>query len=119
MNGRLDRGQRDALALLASIQNDAAVSAQMLTIESVQGSPTTAKLTCPNGVPVSAFPDGPAPGKLAVVDDAGELAGELVLWLSGGEIDLVEQTWYSEHPPTALPGRGSVARYRDLGFDMR
>lgn len=108
--------QRDALFYLADQQGDDAVCRQMDTVVSVEGTPTMARLNVRQGVPLSHLPDGQCAGVLGVVDSSGHLAGELLLWMAHGLIDTVEQAWYGDSPPLALPDRSRVRTYTELGW---
>ena len=112
----LSATQREALNFVANLQKDQAIVDQIASVESYDGPATMARITIAPEKPLSALPDGPAPVIPAVVDDAGQLAGEIILWITHGVVDCVEQTWYSESPPEALPDRDHIATYDQLGY---
>ena len=103
--------QYAALVFLAEQQNDDAVRAQMANLEAVESDSTHTKLHIRQPVPRTALPDGPAPTAIAVTDDRGEVIGELLLWVRGGQVDNVEQPWFVDTPPTTLPTRDRVRNY--------
>lgn len=107
MKYSLTDSQRLALRLLADIQNDPSVSAQMEMVDAVEGTPTMARIIGVSG-PRSGLADGVAPRSLTVVDAQGNPVGELILWLEGGVVESIEQTWYSTAPPVSIPGVESV-----------
>ena len=43
-----------------------------------------------------------------VLDDRGQLTGELLLWIEDGEPSTLEYAWYTEETPAALPEPGRV-----------
>lgn len=107
---KLTSSQFDTLALLGAIQNDPAINMQMQRLESVNGTATSADLAVYvlHEVTASALPDGPAPAALSVLNSDHEVIGELMLWVKNGFVDSVEQTWYIDAVPTALPSRDRV-----------
>jgi hypothetical protein len=55
--------------------------------------------------------DGPIPGRWVVEDPAGELQGELLVWVRAGYLDGLEFAWLTDEPPAAFP---SPARVRPV-----
>lgn len=60
-------------------------------------------LDVPPGVPEARIDDGIVPATGTVMDVAGELFGELLLWVSGGRLSALEFSWYGDTAPTELP----------------
>ncbi|MEU6667200.1 hypothetical protein [Streptomyces sp. NPDC046727] len=60
-------------------------------------------LEVPSGTPSAPVEDGVVPATGTVTDDAGELFGELLVWVSGGRLSALEFAWYGDTAPTALP----------------
>ncbi len=109
----LSSTQRAALVFLAERQADEPLRRQIAGLEAVGGTATMATLRLRDGSPRSSIPDGPAPVIIPVIDDSGDVAGELILWVLDGFADLVEQTWYGDEPPTRLPDRDQVRTYAE------
>ena len=103
--------QYAALVFLAEQQNDEAVRVQMANLEAAGTDSTHTKLQIRQPVPRTQLPDGPAPRAIAVTDAHGQVTGELLLWIRDGRIDNVEQPWFGDAPPTALPRRDRVRKY--------
>ena len=43
------------------------------------------------------------PVTCTVVDEGGELIGEIILWAEAGMLSGLEYAWYGDEPPTSLP----------------
>ncbi|MEU6589403.1 hypothetical protein ABZ923_09240 [Streptomyces sp. NPDC046881] len=63
----------------------------------------SADLEVPSGTPGAPVADGLVPATGTVTDDAGELVGELLVWVSGGRLSALEFAWYGDTAPTELP----------------
>ncbi|MDT0305457.1 hypothetical protein RM780_00560 [Streptomyces sp. DSM 44917] len=46
---------------------------------------------------------GVAPVEATVVDDTGELVGEILVWVDRGRLAGLEYAWYGADAPTSLP----------------
>jgi hypothetical protein len=55
------------------------------------------------GPPRAPLPSGPIPVDATVVDEAGLLLGEILLWTTDGYLSAIEYAWYGDVPPIALP----------------
>ncbi len=53
-------------------------------------------------------PDGPTPVRALVLNTAGEMTGELLLWISSGFISALEYAWVTDEPPVHLPDPSRV-----------
>lgn len=53
--------------------------------------------------PAASLPSGIAPVEATVVDEAGEIIGEIIIWTQAGALSGLEYAWYGEEPPTSLP----------------
>ncbi len=69
----------------------------------IGGTPTLLHLSVDKRAARSQCPDGPIPVRAVYVDDSGESAGEIVIWVKDGYLDGLEQPWYTDDPPDALP----------------
>lgn len=47
--------------------------------------------------------DGVVPVTCTVIDEGGELIGEIILWTETGMLSGLEYAWYGDEPPTSLP----------------
>lgn len=52
--------------------------------------------------------DGPLDMKPLVIDHDGEAVGEILVWVSGGRLTLLEQAWFTDNPPTTWPPLDSI-----------
>ncbi|GAA1332434.1 hypothetical protein GCM10009660_06910 [Catellatospora bangladeshensis] len=53
--------------------------------------------------PPAPVPDGVVPVTCTVIDEEGELIGEIILWTEAGMLSGLEYAWYGDEPPTSLP----------------
>jgi len=53
--------------------------------------------------PVAPIPSGVVPVEATVVDESGELVGEIILWTQSGVLSGLEYAWYGEESPDFLP----------------
>lgn len=53
------------------------------------------------------YPDGPLPGR-AFVGDPENPIGEMLLWVTGGYLSLLEYAWLTDDVPIALPHPGDI-----------
>ncbi|MDR6639603.1 hypothetical protein J2Y68_003264 [Paenarthrobacter nitroguajacolicus] len=51
----------------------------------------------------SAFPGGPMPVSVEVIDASGEPVGELLVWVDAGHLSALEFAWWTDQPPGRLP----------------
>lgn len=72
-------------------------------------SPTYIDLEVPRDCDPGIWVDGPLDIKPLVTDQAGEPVGEVLVWVSGGRMTLLEQSWFTDDPPTRWP---SIERVR-------
>ncbi|PZE84052.1 hypothetical protein [Curtobacterium sp. MCBD17_032] len=49
------------------------------------------------------LPDGPPPEAASHRTDAEALAGELLIWVQDGTMQMVELPWFTDAMPTELP----------------
>lgn len=68
----------------------------------VEGS-VSVDLRVPETVPRARLASGVAPVTATVVDDAGELIGEILIWTEEGRMAALEFAWYGEEAPASLP----------------
>jgi hypothetical protein len=38
-----------------------------------------------------------------VLNEQGEAIGSIFVWITGGRLSLLEQSWYTDEPPTDWP----------------
>ncbi|MFJ6792817.1 hypothetical protein [Streptomyces sp. NPDC091268] len=60
-------------------------------------------LTVLEGGPRSSVGNGVIPVDASVLDETGELFGEILLWVSDGQLSAIEYAWYGDEPPRSLP----------------
>ena len=53
--------------------------------------------------PRAPVPNGIVPVDCVVVDEDGELFGEIILWNESGMLSGLEYAWFGDHPPRSLP----------------
>ncbi|MEV7086752.1 hypothetical protein AB0O07_12765 [Streptomyces sp. NPDC093085] len=53
--------------------------------------------------PRAPVPNGVVPVTCTVLDEGGELFGEIILWVESGRLAALEYAWYGDLPPTTLP----------------
>jgi hypothetical protein len=56
----------------------------------------------------SAFPDGPIPLSMLVLNDAGDSVGELLIWVQHGFLSGLEFAWWTDCAPVDLPSSDHV-----------
>lgn len=71
-------------------------------------SPTYIDLEVPSSCDLGTWSDGPLDVKPLVTGEAGEPAGEVLVWISGGRMTLLEQAWFTDDPPTVWPSIENV-----------
>jgi hypothetical protein len=101
---------RDLVAAVAAALPDggAELRAQLVAATVADGGATHLDVTVPDESPRLEHPDGPLPTVATVVDDAGELVGEVQVCVRDGLMVGVEQTWYGDTPPTGWPDLAHV-----------
>lgn len=75
----------------------------------VKSTATMIDVEVPSGVPAVDLPNGPLPGQNLVVKN-DELAGEVIVWVREGLLIGVEQSWYTDAPPTSWPRPAEIER---------
>ncbi|GLW48285.1 hypothetical protein Stsp02_39470 [Streptomyces sp. NBRC 14336] len=53
--------------------------------------------------PRAPIPSGVVPVTCTVIEEGGELVGEVILWTESGMLSGLEYAWYGDEPPTSLP----------------
>jgi hypothetical protein len=81
---------------------------QSRVVMAVDGLPTMVDLVVSDDAQRAAVVDGPLPVRAVVVDDAGDVVGEVIVWVSGGQLSALEYAWYSDEVPTGFPGPVSL-----------
>ena len=101
---------RDLVAAVAAALPDggAELRAQLVAATVADGSATHLDVTVPPESPRLELPDGPLPTVASVLDDQGDHVGEVLVWVRDGLMVGVEQTWYSDDPPTGWPDLAHV-----------
>jgi hypothetical protein len=65
-------------------------------------------LRVPESTTRASLPPGVAPVEATVVDETGELVGEILVWTDGGRLASIEYAWYGSDAPAALPSTKNV-----------
>lgn len=65
-------------------------------------SPTALRVEVPPGAPLVEAADGPIPGR-ALVYGVGGVTSEIMVWIRGGKLIMLEQPWYTDNPPVEWP----------------
>jgi len=101
---------RDLVAAVAAALPDggAELRAQLVAAAVADGSATHLDVTVPTESPRLEHPDGPLSTVVTVLDDDGGHAGEVLVWVRDGLMVGVEQTWYTDEPPTGWPDLAHV-----------
>lgn len=71
-------------------------------------SPTYIDLDVPSSCDPGTWADGPLDIKPLITDKAGEPVGEVLVWVFGGRMTLLEQAWFTDDPPETWPSIESV-----------
>jgi hypothetical protein len=89
--------------MMAAVASDAIADAGVIVdgLRGVSGPITMLRLDITPGAPKLPVADGPM-ADFYVLDDRGQLSGELFLWIEDGEPSTLEYAWYTEEPPAAL-----------------
>jgi hypothetical protein len=114
-----DRGRRDQLTdhvrgLLGDVLQQAYFNGSEALVEqassvSVAGGPITMlELRTSDTAPASAFADGPIPLSMVVSNSAGDLIGELLVWVEHGYLADLEYAWWTDDVPDELPDSDCV-----------
>ena len=80
-----------------------ALAAQAGAARATSVSLTYIDVEVPADCPLVPGPDGPLPLSPTVVDEYGNPAGSILVWISDGRISMLEQAWYTDAPPTHWP----------------
>lgn len=71
---------------------------------SVVGGPITMlEIRSDRTLGAAAFADGPIPLSMEVSNSAGDLIGELLVWVENGYLSGLEFAWWTVDPPNELP----------------
>ena len=109
---QLNREVRNLLGALLQ-QADFPGSEQLLAHApsvSVRGDRITMlELRPSHDTPPSACTEGPIPLSMVVSNPAGDLIGELLVWVEAGYLTSLEYAWWSDDPPSELPDADRVA----------
>jgi hypothetical protein len=91
---------------------DAAILINQLDSATVEpgDSRTFIDLAVPHSAPRSGADDGPLPGRTLVHDQAGQVLGEVMLWIRDGYLSALEFAWYTDDPPTEWPSPEQLVR---------
>jgi len=57
----------------------------------------------PDSASQSPLADGPTPARAIIVDESGELLGELIVWVRSGRLSALEYAWVTDEMPDRLP----------------
>ena len=81
----------------------AALLAQLDAARVTGGLPRFLDLRVPSTVARTHASDGPLPGRAIVRDAAGDLVGEILVWMKDGYLSALEFAWVTDEPPTTWP----------------
>ena len=70
-------------------------------------------LVVPGPAPALLLPDGPLRPIPSVLDEAGVITGEVIIWVEGGRLTGVERPWFTDDAPDLWPDAAT------LDFDDR
>lgn len=103
---RLSASERGVLAAVVSRQTSerrSVLHAQAASAMVEQAdSPHMLDLVVDDRAPGVTLDDGPLPGRIMVVT-AGELTGEIVVWIRSGRLSAMEHSWFTDEPPAGWP----------------
>lgn len=85
---------------------------QASSVNVVGGPVTMLDLRVTRPTSASAFTDGPIPLSIMVLDPAGVVLGELLIWVNDGYLSSLEFAWWSDDPPDRLPALDRVRMAR-------
>ena len=85
-----------------------AVREQVDAARVVTGSASMADVDVPHVGARVAAPNGPLPVVGVVIDDVGSDVGELLIWIRDGWLIGLEQTWFTDEPPSRWPSPEGV-----------
>ena len=83
---------------VAQVVNRQAAGAVVMTAK-----PTMIDVEVPGHSDLIPLPDGPLPIAAAVIDHAGNYAGEILIWIRAGRLIGLEQAWVTDEAPTRWP----------------
>jgi len=69
--------------------------------------PTSLRLIADDALSTDRFADGPVPGRFPVTH-AGELVGEVIVWVKGGRLAGLEYAWLTDVAPSGMPDANDV-----------
>lgn len=103
----------DEMALLKKVVGQPFSGASELADQSdhaivVGGIPTLLEIRVPNTVEPAPVEDGPVPVRAFVETSAGDIKGEILVWVTGGRLSGLEFAWYSNDAPTEMPSAGQL-----------
>lgn len=78
------------------------IERQARTARVVRFSPTTIDVAVPEESARIPLPNGPITS-YGIVDEKGDIVGQVLVWVSKGMFIGMEQDWYSEEAPTRWP----------------
>lgn len=79
------------------------LKAQVPVARVAGGSPTFLDLKVAGSATVSSYPDGPIPVRALVEGPNGSIVGEVLVWTKGGYLSGLEQAWFTDEAPRAMP----------------
>lgn len=88
---------------IADVLDEQAAAARI-----VGGKPTMVDVRVPPEIGCVSLPDGPLPVTAVVVDDEGNDAGEVLIWIKAGRLIGLEQAWFTDSVPSRWPSIGEL-----------
>lgn len=108
VNKKGGRLSADMISLIGRMVVPLGVEAETLMCQARRAkvllfTPTMIDVDVVRGAPEVDLPDGPAPGRVFVLDDEGGTVGEILIWVESGRLIGLEQAWYTERAPSSWP----------------
>ena len=102
------RGLLGAVLQQADFPGSEALAEQASSVSVAGGPITMLELRSSHTTPASAFEEGPIPLSMMVSNPAGDLIGELLVWVERGYLSGLEFAWWTEDAPSELPDSDRV-----------
>jgi hypothetical protein len=87
----------------ASFSGAEQLATQVATARVTGGLPTLLDLEVPRVASPADIADGPVPVRAFVEASAGDVEGEILVWVTDGYLSGLEVAWYTDAPPPGMP----------------
>ena len=98
-----ERGLLDRLLQHGDFTGAEQLAEQVAEARVTGGLPTLLDLEVARTAPRADVPDGPAPLRAYVETPAGNVEGEILVWVTDGYLSGLEFAWYTDAPPPEMP----------------